>query len=164
MQRQNKNFVKWLKFAPAERQVLLLRAIDLLLPPYEKEGFHYTSESFVFGKEPAHTLHLERENVNGHIDFISIIFDKRQRARFQIGFGTRCKELPHRWIRAGALVWKKVDESIKYKWWGAKWWHLNDDKQLALEIERAALLSPQVINFLSGGDAGENIWISEIRQ
>ncbi len=162
MKRQTRNFMKWINVLKEERRIPLLLAIDLLLPPYEKEGFFCTDKSLFCGKLPSNTLYLERENVIGEIDFISIIFDNRQRARFQIGFGTRNKEVPHQWVRAGALVWAKVDESIKFQWWGAKWWHLNDDKQLTLAIQKASLLSPQVITFLTNGNAGENIWESKI--
>lgn len=154
------NFIRWANTAGNDQKELLLLAANKLVPLFEIDGFQWSNKSFEYGNVPANTIHLEREYVMDQIDFVSIIFDKYYRTRFQIAFGTKQKSSPHNWVRAGALVWKKVDESIKFKWWGAKWWNINKSKKMIDAIDAVSLLIPQIIEYLSNNVAGENVWSS----
>lgn len=142
----------------------LLRAVTLFVPPLEAAGFKCIDRWFDGGVVQANSINMEREHANGRADFVTIIFDRYRRAQFQVSAGTKEKEPPHLWVRAGALVWKKKNETMKYKWWGARWWHFDKNTALDRAIEKAASLLPQLIDYLSNGVAGENVWPSEIRK
>ena len=136
----------------------LLGAASSLLAPLESGGFQWVENAFDVGAVPAHSLNLERSGASDSIDFVLIIFDKRRHLRFQVLFGSKRATAPYPWIRSGALVWKQGSELVKYKWWGAKWWHLDKVESLSLAAIRTASLMPQVFRFLSSGEVGENVY------
>lgn len=156
-------FRRWVATANQKRVLTLERAITSVVPQFERAGFQWVDKSFDCERVPVHTVNLEREVVPGQIDFVQLIFDKRHVARFQLIFGSKEKDPPHRWVRSGALVWKKRSESVSYKWWGARWWHLDKDAALVSAIDAAASLLPQSLRFLADGVAGSNVWESQVR-
>ena len=160
--KRRSTFSRWTAKATKGRDKALQHAVDALVPPLENAGFQWMGKSLDCGTLPSHTINLEREPVPGEIDFVMIIFDKYHVARFQMLFGTKEKETPHRWIRSGALVWKKRSESLKFKWWGARWWSLDKNAALAAAAETATSLLPQVLRFLSEGSDEKNIFASTI--
>lgn len=155
---RGKGFSRWAATATTKRAKTLEHAVVVLVPQLESAGFRWVDKSFDCGIVPAHTINLEREVVPGRVDYVQLNFDKRQRARFQVLFGSKEKEPPHRWVRSGALVWKKKSESVEYKWWGARWWQVDREAALVQAINTVAVLLPQLLNFLSEGVAGQNVW------
>jgi hypothetical protein len=155
---RGRGFRSWASTADQTRVLTLERAVASLVPQLESAGFLWVDKSFDCGSVPVHTVNLEREVVPGRIDYVQIIFDKRHRARFQLMFGSKEKAPPHRWVRSGALVCKKKSESVEYKWWGARWWNLDKEAALVNAVDAAASLLPQLLQFLSDGVAGNNVW------
>lgn len=155
---RGKGFSRWAATTPPKRAKTLEHAVVSFVPQLESAGFRWVDKSFDCGIVPAHTINLERVFVLGRVDYVQFSFDKRQRARFQVLFGSKEKEPPHRWVRAGALVWKKRSESVKYKWWGARWWHMNREMALVQAVNTVAALLPQVLQYLAEGVAAQNIW------
>ena len=154
----NRRFQRWAQGATAERRHTLQLAVDSLLPVLEAAGFRCVERSFDCGDVPRNTLNMERERIAGQIDFVVIIFDQYMRAQFQIFCGTKTKSKPHSWVGSGALVWKKKSEALKFKWWGAKWWQIDEEGALRDAVATVALLLPQLLNFLDDGYADRNIW------
>ena len=158
---RGKGFRRWAATASAKRATSLEHAVTSLIPLLESAGFLWVDKSFDCGVVPVHTINLEREVALGRVDYVQIVFDKRQRPQFQVLFGSKEKEPPHRWVRAGALVWKK-SESVKYKLWGARWWSLDREAALVSAVDVVAALLPQLLQFLSDGVVGENVWVSTL--
>lgn len=154
-------FRRWAATANRRRATVLEYAVASLVPQLERAGFHWVDKSFDCGAVPGHTVNLERELAQNRIDYVQIVFDRRQRARFQILFGSKDKDFPHRWVRAGALVWKK-SESVENKWWGARWWHLHQNAALVSAVDSVRPLLPQLFHFLDGGSIGDNVWASTL--
>jgi len=154
-------FLRWLAFGSKRRETQVRRAIEYIIPLLEKTGFEWVEKSFDGENAQVNAVELERENVEGQIDFISIIFDKYRSLKFQIALGTKKKAFPHHWIRGGRVVRCKSGLE-KHNWWGAKWWHLNKEKAFESAVKEASEVLPQAIEFLSNGTAGPNIWESEI--
>ena len=140
-----------------------MHALFSFSPMLEEAGFKLTEACFDGGVAPENTINYERERSGGQVDFVMTIFDKLHRPKFQVVFGCKEFEPPHKWLLAGSLVWKQESELQKFKWWGPRWWHAHKHKILALEIERVATLLPEVSNFLAGEAAGANIWQDEIK-
>lgn len=157
-------FRKWAATANQDRVMTLARVVTSLVPQLERAGFQWVDKSFDCGSVPANTINLEREVVPGRVDYVQLIFDKRHRARFQLIFGSKEGVPPHRWVRSGALVWKKDSESVEYKWWGARWWQLDKEAALAIAADVIASLLPQLLRFLSDGVAGTNVWEAKLRR
>lgn len=158
---RGKGFRRWAATSSKKHAISLEHAVASLVPQLESAGFLWVDKSFDCGVVPAHTINLEREVAAGRVDYVQLVFDKRQRARFQILFGSKEKEPPHRWVRAGALVWTQ-SESITHKWWGARWWHLDREAALVGAVDVVAALLPQLLQFLSDGKAGDNVWASTL--
>lgn len=159
---RGKGFRRWAATASEKRALSLEHAVASLVPQLEGAGFQWVDKSFDCGAVPAHTINLEREVAPSQIDYVQLVFDKRQRARFQVLFGSKEKEPPHRWVRAGALVWKK-SESVEYKWWGARWWHLDREAALVGAVDAIGAMIPQLLQFLADGAAGDNVWASTVK-
>lgn len=160
--KRSKGFSRWAALGTKDRERQLMHAVALFTSLLEAAGFKWVERCFDIGIAQANSINLEREHENGQVDFVLIIFDRYRRARFQVSAGTKEKEPPHRWVRAGALVWKKKDALVKYQWWGAKWWHLDKSAALDRAIEQVASLLPQLLEYLSTDAAGPNVWPSEI--
>jgi hypothetical protein len=159
-----KGFRRWASTASEKHVAALEYAVASLVPHLESAGFLWTDRTFDCGGAPAHTINLEREVVQGRVDFVQLIFDKHHRARLQVLFGSKEKAPPHRWVRSGALVWKKESASVEYKWWGARWWHVDKDAALMNAVNAVAALLPQLLRFLADGMAGDNVWQAELRE
>lgn len=160
--KRSKGFSRWAAMGEKDREQQLMRAALLFISLLETVDFKLVDRYFYGGSIQANSIRLERDNINGQMDFINIIFDKYRRARFQVAGGTKDNEPPHRWIRGGALVWKKKNELMKYQWWGARWWHFDKNAALERAIENVAVLLPQLVDYLSSGVAGPNVWPSKI--
>ena len=158
-----KGFRRWAATATQKRGLTLERAVTMLVPQFEHAGFLWVDKSFDCGSVPAHTINLEREVVPGQIDYVQLIFDKHHGARFQLIVGSKGKQAPHRWVRSGALVWKKKSESVEYRWWGARWWHLDQEAALISAIDAVTSSLPQLLRFLSDGVAGSNVWEAQLQ-
>lgn len=150
-----KRFLQWLELHQAGKPQFLATA-NALLAPLEKMNFQWKDVAHISGLAPPGTINLEREVVAGQMEFVQIIFDKYHRARFQVNFGSRHKDAPHEWISAGSLVWRR-DESVRFKWWGAKWWTMRRLRAMKRATERVVLLMPEVGAFLADGVEGPNI-------
>jgi len=131
-----------------------------LLPPLEALGFTWVEKRLDGGDAQVNAISLERERVKGRIDFVSIIFDKYRRARFQVVMGVREKAPPHRWVRGGRLIERKGAE--RYSWWGGKWWQLNRARAFENAVRDVAATLPQIIDYLDNGVVGSNIYDSLI--
>jgi hypothetical protein len=154
-------FLNWARRGEPAYAELVVGAANLFVSELEPAGFVWT-EVDSLGTGPEHSVKLERVRAEGETDFVLFVFDKYRRAQFQALLGTKRSAPPHAWVRAGALVWKKQSEDIKFKWWGARWWQL--DKLAALEaaVVQVHRLLPQAVDFLSGGPPGSSIWTSVI--
>lgn len=151
-------FEQWSSLASEDMRESLLRAAEVLTSLPLEHGFKLERKAFDSSDPPAYALNLERHLATGQTNFIYVGFDKYHRTRFQILFGTKGTSPPHRWIRAGALVWKNGSELQEYKWWGAKWWQPNKVKAFNREIGKAAELMPQVLDYLNSGTVGSHIF------
>jgi hypothetical protein len=154
-------FLRWLALGAKKREAQTKRAIAAFLPTLKAAGFEWIEKSFDGVSAQVNAIELERENVEGQIDFVSIIFDKHRRPKFQIALGTKEKAFPHRWVRGGRVVWHK-NGLDKHNWWGAKWWHLNKEDAFDAAVKEVTGILPQAIDFLSNGAVGSNIWESKI--
>lgn len=163
-ERKLKAFIRWMKNGPDKMQPAFLRAVDMFCAPLEAVGFRCADKAFDASGVPAHTINLERKATADSTDYVMVIFDNHRRPRFQVIFGSKRTMPPQSWIRSAALVWKRDSELVKYKWWGAKWWHLNKVKSLDHAVDRVMTLMPQVVHYLSSGEAGDNVHSEEIRR
>jgi len=154
-------FKRWLALGPKSREAQASYAMRLFLPALEVVGFKWVEKGFDGVNAQVNAIELERENVQGQIDFISIIFDKYRSPRFQIALGTKEKLVPHKWVRGGRIVRRKSGLD-KHNWWGAKWWHLNKGVRFAFAVNEVFAILPQAVDFLSNGTVGPNIWESKI--
>lgn len=161
---RRKAFTRWAALADSEMESALLCAVDTLASVPLAAGFEYVEKAFDSIGVPPFAVSVERSPTFGVTDYICFGFDKRHRARFQIYFGSKETAHPHRWIRAGALVWKNGSELDQYKWWGAKWWQPNKVASFKKAVEQVAQLMPQVVHYLSTGLAGPDIFSEKIPQ
>lgn len=141
-------------------QSALLRAVEMLTAIPLQEGFQLADRAFDSSGPPPYAINLERALITGATDYIYIGFDKHHRLRFHVLFGSKATDHPHRWIRAGSLVWKNGSELEKFGRWGARWWQPNKLSAFADGVGRATKLMPQVIEFLDAGAAGPNIFVN----
>jgi len=153
-------FIRWASLGGEPRKRLLLAAVEQLSAIPLREGFNYKGRAFDSSGPPAYAVNLERASAHGTTDYIHIGFDKRHHLRFSVLFGSKETSPPHAWVRAGSLVWKKGLDDVKYKVWGARWWHAVKTKAFSDSVLQSSELMQQVVRYLDSGDVGDHVEVS----
>jgi hypothetical protein len=155
------NFGRWVARAPDGLKEIIQKGVAAFDKTLEARGFVEHRTTFDGISVPAHCINYERK-AELTTDFILVVFDKRYRRRFQVTFGSKGPPPQFAWIKAGSIVWRPGGRSMRYRWWGAEWWHVRKTMKLEDAIASAASKLPQVICYLETGETGDNLSIDTI--
>ena len=161
--KSQKAFLKWLDRGPAEKRFLADEVIASVVPIFLQAGFVWVDVCFDIGRPQVNEIPLERRHGDGTVDFVSILFNKYRAASFDIRGGTKRPDGSGGWdwVKAAALVWKQ-DDGFRFRRWSRKWWEFNRQAAEKRVAERVAGLSPQLVAYLNGNEAGPNVRVSKI--
>lgn len=122
----------------------------------EAVGFRLVRQGFDGYPAQSNAVSLERVR-SDEVDFVSFVFDKNGRGRFQVSSGTKRNAPPFEWVRSGDLV-RWPSNLVAAKWWGGPWWHLRPVRRIESRAAGVAKLLPQLLTFLADGSVGQNVY------
>ena len=140
------------------------KALNAFLPILEGAGFEWVEKAFYGYNAQANSIATQRERIEGQIEFITTYFHMHRHLKFQVISGVVEKgppDKPRKWFRAGDIV-RYQSELDRAKWWGPKWWHVNKTRVYESHVKKVETILPELINFLTTGEATPNIWVHDL--
>lgn len=157
--KSEKAFLRWCAKGDADYQSAVSYALKFLLPMAEQAGFEWVDKSPDGYINPLFYVEMSRSTARGY-ECISFNFNKYRKMKFAIAFTISDPSKEYVRTAIGNLVPRKSKDYNQY-WWGASLLSLNKQKAFKKDVDKVAKLLPQVIDFLSDGKVGDNIWVSE---
>jgi len=154
--KSKKAFLRWSAKGDDDFQLIAAYAVNLLVPVMEKAGFKWVETSPDGFKTSHFMIDMERRTESG-IECVTYNFDKYRKYKFSITCTVSESSSPFKRNVISRLV-KYKSELDKASWWGASKLSLNKEKSFKKEVDKVATLLPQILNFLSNGEIGPNIY------